>query len=298
MVSLRTAIGSGGMSTNGNFVIGPDGAFSFEGVPPGEHFLDVRPFPNGPPLANSAGTQPAEDEFASVPISVAGQDITGLLIVTGPGATITGRLVFDGNSPRPQSPQPLRVFPSPADMSNQSTAMMPMNNAQDNGVVDQSGRFQIRGVNGQVLFRLGAQGWNWKSVMLNGVDITDVPFEAKPSANITGLEITMTDQQTSLTGLVNNSRGEPVKDFVVAILPAQLREGAVALRFTRTVRPDQDGRYQLKGLPPGDYVAVAVESLEQGGEWDPGFQQETRPRGKVFRLNEGQSLTLDLSLIQ
>jgi len=32
---------------------------------------------------------------------------------------------------------------------------------------------------------------------------------------------------------------------------------------------DQQGRYEIKGLPPTDYVAVAVESLEQGGEWDP-----------------------------
>jgi hypothetical protein len=41
-----------------------------------------------------------------------------------------------------------------------------------------------------------------------------------------------------------------------------------------------------------------VESLEQGGEWDPAFQQQMKPKGKSFRLIEGQSFTLDLSLTQ
>jgi hypothetical protein len=45
-------------------------------------------------------------------------------------------------------------------------------------------------------------------------------------------------------------------------------------------------------------VAVAVESLEQGGEWDPAFQQQMRPRGKSFRLTEGQTSTVDLTLVQ
>jgi hypothetical protein len=56
----------------------------------------------------------------------------------------------------------------------------------DNGVVDEAGHFQIRGANGRILFRTtGVQGpplpgWFLKSVTLNGVDITDTPFEAKP----------------------------------------------------------------------------------------------------------------------
>ncbi len=41
-------------------------------------------------------------------------------------------------------------------------------------------------------------------------------------------------------------------------------------RYTRVVRPDQQGRFETRGLPPGNYLAAAVESLEQGGQWDPG----------------------------
>jgi protocatechuate 3,4-dioxygenase beta subunit len=135
-------------------------------------------------------------------------------------------------------------------------------------------------------------------VTMNGADITDTAFEVKPSSNVTGLELTLTDKQTTLSGSVKDSRGEAIKDYFVAIFPAQLRDGIISTRFMRTIRPDQEGRYQIRGMPPGDYVAVAVETLEQGGEWDPAFEQQMKPRGKMFRLNEAQSLTLDLSLIE
>ena len=72
----------------------------------------------------------------------------------------------------------------------------------NNGVVDESGRFQMKGLSGRVLFRVGAPGWNLKSVTLNGVDITDMPFDARPSSNVSGLEITLTNRQTSLSGMV------------------------------------------------------------------------------------------------
>jgi Carboxypeptidase regulatory-like domain len=291
-VSLRTASGTG-FSTMGFSQSNADGTFSLANVPPGEHVIDVRPMP-GPPRATASPDQ-SEDEFASIPVTIGNQDVTGLVITTGPGATISGRLVFDGTSQKPTAPQ-LRVGVTPADISN-PMAMMSMGFTPDNGLVDENGAFRLRSVNGSVFFRTGAQGWNLKSVTLNGEDITDTPFDAKPSSNVAGLEITLTDRQTSLSGIVKNAQGDATKDFVVAIFPAEPKIGAAATRFTRTIRPDQEGRYQLRGLPPGDYVAAAVESLEQGGEWDPAFQQQMKPRAKTFRLNEGQVLTLDLQLV-
>jgi hypothetical protein len=49
-------------------------------------------------------------------------------------------------------------------------------------------------------------------------------------------------------------------------------------------------------LPPASSVAVAVPTLEEGGEWDPEFQQQARPRAKRITLEEGQELPLDLQL--
>ena len=302
MIMVRTT-SAGGMNMSGGGQVAPDGSFSLANVPPGDHFLDVRP--GGPgrvvmaggPNAAIAGAPQEEPEFASVPINVAGQDITGLVITTTPGATITGRLVFDGTRP-PPSPgggqNVARVMASGAEPGS-SPMMM---GANDNGIVDESGRFQIRGVTGRVFFRfLGpVQGWFLKSVTINGTDITDVPYEVR--SNVTGLEVVLTDRQTTVSGSVRNSRGEFVKDYVLAILPDNLREGASPQRFIRTVRPDQNGQYKAQGLPAGDYVAFAVETLDQGGLFDPAYQQVMKPRGKSFRLTDGQTLNLDLLLVQ
>jgi hypothetical protein len=85
-----------------------------------------------------------------------------------------------------------------------------------NGVVDEAGSFQLKELNGRLLFRVGAQGWYLKLVTLNGSDITDIPFDTKPSANVTRLEITLTDRQTSLSGSVKNSRGKTIEDYILA----------------------------------------------------------------------------------
>ncbi len=103
-----------------------------------------------------------------------------------------------------------------------------------------------------------ARGGRLKSVTLNGADITDTPIDIPSAGDVSGVEITLTDTLTRLSGTVTNARREAVKDYVVVILPERLKEGVLPGRFTRTVRPNQEGRYEIRGLPAGDYLAVAV----------------------------------------
>lgn len=131
---------------------------------------------------------------------------------------------------------------------------------------------------------------------LNGVDITDTPLDIAEVGDVAGVEIVVSDISTTISGTVTNSQRAPVKDYVVAIFPDRLKEGTVPTRFIRTARPDQEGRYQTRSLPPGDYFAVAVPSLEAGDEWDPAFRKRVEPLGKRFRLSDGQTTTLDLQL--
>jgi hypothetical protein len=300
IVSLRTV--TAGMSSGiGGMQVGADGTFRLANVPPGEHFLDVRSMfgPGGPMMTGTPGSPPPEPEFASVPFSVSGQDIDGLVITTTTGATISGRVIFQatGATTRPTGgPNPMRVIAAQADPGPGAYFGM---NTMDNGIVDEAGRFQIRGAGGRVVFRWsGPQGWFLKSVTMNGTDITDVPLDLHASTQSTDVEVVVTDQQTIVSGTVKDSRGQPVKDYVVAILPDGLREGISASRFIRVVRPDQNGQYKTAALPPGAYVAFAVETLDQGGLYDPAYQQEMKPRAKSFRLEDGQTLTLDLQLVQ
>jgi hypothetical protein len=271
---------------------GRDGAFVMMNVPPGEYVLDVRP-----PRMAAPGTPVAEPEFASMPLTVGGEDITNLVVVTGYGAIASGRVIFEGGSQQTAAqglsgPMSLRVMFASTD-----TNMLMMGRTMDSGVLEPDGQFELKGLTGKGTFRvMTPPQWTLKSVMLEGADITDTPYDIKSGANLSGLEITVTNTQSTVSGGVRTAAGEPAKDYVAVFFPANLREGEIPTRFIRSVRPDQEGKFVAKGLPPGDYFAIAVESLEQGGQWDPEFQERAKPRAKRFTLKEGQTLAFDLPL--
>ncbi len=285
MMTIRSRSGNGfGMRSGPG--IGSDGSFSIGNVPPGEHWLEVMP---------RAGASDAEG--ASIPVTADGSDISGLVITTSPGATISGRVIFEGTS----TPKPARIVLSPGDPFGAASFRMLDNNS---GTIDQNGQFEIKGAFGRVLFAPGVAGfgpppvgWSIKSATFNGANIAETPLDLSNVGSVTGVEIVLTDKQTTLSGTVRSALG-PVTDYTVAIFPETPRTSALSFRYVRIARPDQQGRFETKGLPPGDYFAVAVESLEQGGQWDPAFRKQVEPSGKRFRLMEGQSSTIELQLMQ
>lgn len=284
-LSLRTQSGNG-MSMRMLTSSGSDGRFSVGNIPPGEHYVEVSP---------RAGS----DESASVKIQADGQEITDLLVSLAPGETITGHVTFEGTAPAPNSFRVMASSPDPG--------LPPPTRTFDNtqGIIDERGQFQIRGVYGRAIFNagpvgpgLGAPTWVIKSVTINGDNITDIPFDAASARGDARIEIVVTDKQTTVSGMVKDARGQTITDYTAVIFPARLREGAMPARYTRVVRPDQQGRFQTRGLPPGEYLGVAVESLEQGGQWDPAFRRQIEPGSKRFTLVEGQTATVDLPLVE
>jgi hypothetical protein len=61
-------------------------------------------------------------------------------------------------------------------------------------------------------------------------------------------------------------------------------------------RPDQDGRYKVRNLPPADYLAIALDYVQQGEWGDPAFLERMKSRATSFRLAAGETKALDLRL--
>lgn len=264
---------------------GPDGSFSAPAVPPGEYSLEVRVMPRGGGQA----------EFASVPLDVGGPDVAGLRIITGTGTTVTGRVVFEGTSPRTGTIQPPRAFAQRATPAAGPT--LAIGDSINNGVLDDEGNFTLGGVSGSNYFTVGnLGGWTVKSVTLAGDDVTDQPVDFTGREAVSDLVITVTDKLTEITGVVTDARGQQAADYFVVILPADQKDPAQMARWVRGARPGNDGRYQIRGARPGRYLAAAVETLEQGRQFAPEFQERLRQVAREFSVREGESVTVDLRL--
>ena len=265
---------------------GPDGAFAIPNVAPGDYVLNVQPI-------NRVGGDAPIAESGSVPITVGDADILNLRVTTSAGATVTGRVVFEGTARRDGGPNGrIRVL-------TQSTGGLPLAIAPgfDNGVVADDGSFQIRGARGQLLFRAAAgAAWTLKSVMRDGTDMTDTPLDLNGPDGLSGLTIVLTDKLTDVSGQVGDARGQPLKEFLVVVQPVEPKSAAAITRYLRTARPEQDGRFRVRGLPPGDYFATAVGELEQGRQFVPDVRARLRDTARRFSVREGETLTLDLRL--
>jgi hypothetical protein len=151
---------------------------------------------------------------------------------------------------------------------------------------------------GRVLLRMGqaVKGWTLKSITYEGTDITDTGIDVGPGQNLGNIEVTFTDEITELTGTVRNSRGAAVSDYAVVVFANDPERWGVQTRFVKVGRPEQTGAFTVAGLPPGSYLAVAVDSLEPGQEGDPEFLARLKDDAASVRLLTGEKKALALTL--
>jgi Carboxypeptidase regulatory-like domain len=290
MVAIRPARG-GPMFFRG----GPNGSavnagvFTVNGVAPGDYVLQVR---TGGPGGRGFGGGPGgpDQEFANASVSVNGGDIDDLIIVTSKGATVRGRLTFGSNQP-------------PGDLSRIGISAV---STSDQGPIagggstsrSVNGSFELRGLTGPTLFRVAGapSGWTLKAVRLDGADITDTPHEFKGGETVAGLEIELTSKPTRIDGTVTDNQRHPIRDYAVVVFSEESDHWMPQSRFVRAGRPDQDGKFQIIGLPPGRYLAVALEYLEQGSEMDPDLLEQLKLKATSLSLDEGETRQLDLKL--
>lgn len=275
--------GPGMMMGGGGGRVRQDGSFTLSNVSPGSYTLMA----NTPPFG--ADGMP---ERASMPITVGNEDLSGIQIVTGKGATLSGQIVAAEGSSGRLATEGLMVMAQPL-------RVQPMMGSRP-GRVNADGSFKMVGANGRVVIRpmqLPAT-WTLKSVTLNGTDITDTPLDIRPEADINDIQILVTDRVPEISGKVTNAKGEPTRDYTVMVFPEDSAKWAYPSRHVRSGRADQDGLFKIRGLPGDEqYLAVAVDYLEEGEGNDPQFLEQMRDHATSFKLGDGEVKALDLKLV-
>ncbi len=270
--------GRQGPGTGFNGRIQWDGAFAVANVPPGRYVLRAR------------GDDWDVPQFATVPLTVSGGDISDVNVVLTPGATLTGTVTFLRSQMLDPDPTQFRVGAPSADgvtVGSQQTAR-----------VDRAGRFTLQGVAaGLHWIRTQApRGWAVKSVVADGRDVTDTPIDLRSGQTLAGLSVTFTDTLSEVSGVVRNAQGAPATEYTVLAFPEDSARWQPQSRFIMTARPDQTGRYQMRGLPPGDYLIVAVDPTEANEWYEPAFLDQQRGHATRLLLAEGDVKSQDVTV--
>ncbi len=269
-----------------------DGTFTLANVAPGTYTLAA--LSGGGGRRGGGAFSGADAEFASLPVVVGNEDLTGLTIVTAKGASLTGRVIAADDARGQLTTTAMQVVAQGARPELQGPFA-----ANRTARVANDGSFTMSGVNGQRLLRLMGlpSGWMLKAVMVGTTDITDQPVDFTGNAQALGIDVVVTDRVTAVNGTVV-SRGRPVQDYSVVVFPEDEDKWRFPTRFVQSARPDQQGVFVLRALPPGErYLAVAVDYLENGEANDPLFLSLIRSRASAFALGDGESKALALTLV-
>ena len=262
------------------------GEFEIHDVPPGQYTLQAAT--GGGPRRGRGGVG-GRPMFASQIIAVNGYDVDNLTLALAAGATLTGSIAVEATQNQQPGLTRIRIT------ADALQAVPLLGNPE--GRVDDDGTFVIENVPGGprlVRARGVPDGLVLKAVYLDGQDVIDTPLEFGGVTRVDGLRLVFSDQITHITGLVQDRQGAPLTDFTVVAFPLDESLWQPQSRSIKASRPDQNGRYEIAGLPAGEYLLAAVDAVQQGEWFDPRFLRQLRAGSLHVSLGEGDTMDLNL----
>jgi hypothetical protein len=279
----------------------PDGTFKLT-LPPGEYQLEARVNARTP----SGATRPEDEQLATTKVTVASGGEDTIAMVVGPGASATGRVIFEGDTPAPPSPGKMRIpMYSETGMCRSGEATI---------AADWS--FHVDGLAGTCASPpMGMFGrWVLKAIMVNGTDIAESPVTFQPGQQIRDIQVIVTDRRSTLSFRVADESGQATRDYVVIVYPVKKERWRNARIFvgpplvpplagpaaqSTLSAPGFGGsmmprREEMQGVPPGQYYVVAVDDLEPEDFRDPAVLERLRGSGAKVTISEGGSVDVPL----
>ena len=227
----------------------PDGRFVFKGVAPGRYQIRAR-----------GQTDPdAAALFAVYSIEVLGEDVDGISMTLRPGAILDGAvLVESSHGSKPPELTDLRVRAPFIDGNSFGDSLT--------GTVQGNGSYTLRGImkgDHQIVVDGLTPPWVLKSVLYRGSDITDLQLPIEGTERMHDVRIVITDVAGGVGGVVENPRQKPVANTGVLVCPKVPLFWVRTNRRMRVTFTDQQGRWSVAGLPPGEYFAVAAPFVDE-----------------------------------
>jgi len=275
-------VSRGGEAFHGSEV-GPDGQFEIRGVGPGSYSL-------------MATTGESQSPRIHQDVTVVAADIEGLRLAPAASFRLSGHLRVEGAVSRDAQ---LTVNLRPTEQPDDAGFFMSPDYFGANAVADRNGNFEWKDVTpGNYIVQVYAtdgQGLFLKSVTLGGRDV-ETGFAASAPAS---LDVLMSDKGATIEGVVVGQQKDKDKDemvgnaAVVAVPEEKYRKLPDHFVVGST---DQNGRFILRGLPPGSYTLYAWQDVEEGVYHDPDFLKSQEANGTGVKAAEGSSQRIELKL--
>jgi protocatechuate 3,4-dioxygenase beta subunit len=270
----------------GSATVSGDGAFTISNITPGEYRLSA---------SRLAGDPAGEPEIAEMTIVVDGADLENLSLTGTVGGTVSGRVVADGatspkwSSVRVEVRQPLRNQSSPG--------VLGAFRNSGSSVAKDDGSFVVEHVFDRARFQVNLpEGWMVKSITQGGRDIADGELSLRSREELRDVEIVITDRMTTVAGQLMDAKNQPIHDATVVVFSADSQRWFESSRGVKAARPDQQGHWRVRALPPGEYLAIALEYIEDTAWNDPDYLESLRQFATKVTLGEGGSETVSLKL--
>jgi hypothetical protein len=201
-------------------------------------------------------------------------------------------VVTDTGAPLPSGSSRLQLSARPVDPDSTYQRFN-----QDNGRVRDNGTFEMTDVLGAHRLSIGPLpgGWAVKAIDFEGKDYADIPIEVKNGQKLESVTVVLSNRLPTLRGTVVDETSQPGGGTVL-MFPEDAARWAEGSRLVRTTRPDQTGAFELRLVPPGDYLIAPLEYVQDGSWNDPEFLQGLRDRATRITIAEGETKAVALTL--
>jgi hypothetical protein len=254
-----------------------DGSFEMNRVQPGSYYIVVQ----------RTGRQGGGGIVGKTMLDVSGTDITGLLVTISEPLTVSGSVKVDGQQSAELQRLSLTLMPGDA-----------LGFGAPSGRVSADGAFKITGVFPDRYY-LNVNGLPdgayVKSVKLANQEVLEKGIDLSNFRTNAAFDVVLSLKGATLEGTVTID-DKPATGSTIAVLADPFRPGQPYLNKFATA--DQDGKFTIRGLAPGDYKVYAFEEAIPELSLDPGLAKPFEPRAVKVDLDEGATERVELKALK
>jgi hypothetical protein len=282
--TVLATLRSGSMMSSANGFVRPDGSFQISGLADGDYVLRTAPM-----MVPGAQGPQAAPLLASARVTLAGSDVTNIVLQPAPLGLLSGRVTGDPAALahlKPGTTQVLAGRLGPPEPFTPTPPPAPLHEDFSFAVQAYPGRLSLRGN--------GLNGLLIRSVHWNGVDVTR-GFDFEAGSDGSGFEIEMTDRTARLMTTVTTSRGEPVVGCDVIIFSTDDSWWGTSMPgYGGVGRTTASGTFESQPLLPGSYYVVAIDGVGPLETQDPDFLESVLGTARRVTVTDGETASVQV----